>query len=239
MTLRITGGQTFWKPDAEAGLQNMMTHAKKQLQETGSLEGFSEEYTSTSADGVIKISISSMAARLYDQSAGDDDYLLTFKVATENVYENGLSSGSTPVSSAEDIDAFARDAFKIQRERRWATSVDGTPEELAAYDAAERAKGRAMGYVELTPAGDNNPDASSATDAGADATKAAAEPNGKLAQAQAKNDTANQLVAKLKEFLDRLTGKSKEIPGAVAKTEEGKTPEAALGQLLKRVDTTV
>jgi len=237
MTLRITGGQTFWKPDAETGLQNMMTHAKKQLQETGSLEGFSEEYTSTSADGVIKISISSMAARLYDQSASEDDYLLTFKVATENPYENGLSSGSTPVSSAEDIDAFARDAFKVQRERQWAISVDGTPEELAAYDAAERAKNKALGYTELTPAGGNN--AADTTAAGPDAQDAAPAPDSKLAQARAKNDTANLLVAKLKNFLDQLMGKAKEVPNGAAKTDESNSPQAALGQLLKRVDTTV
>src|SRR5262249_7545458 len=104
---------------------------------------------------------------------------------------------------------------------RWASFLEGTPEEIEAYTAAEHAKFMASGAVTLQPsAGDAAPAAS-----------AKAEPNSKLQQAQAQAVSANQLAAKLTSFIDERKGQPTQ------QDDEDKSPvQSALRKLLNRVD---
>jgi len=239
MALSITGGQTFVKPDLSRAFQDMAAKAKQQFQEKGNLEGFSEEYTSTSADGSVTVKISAVAAALYDKSAGSDDYLLSYELkskSSDGQIDGANGSGSSlAIKSGEDIDRSSRDFLGMFRDTKWATVIDGTPEELAAFNAAEQAKMRAdPNYVELQATN------SSASSTAAAATQAAAKPsNPSVEKAKAANETANQLVAKLQAFLDGMLGRSKAGQINAAEQGEAKPQEkSALSRLLERVNTT-
>lgn len=245
MALSITGGQQLITSDLQRTFRDATAQAKKQLEETGSLQGFSKEFATTSAEGTVTIEISAMASALYDRSADGDDYLLAYKVTDKPYYSDGgvgISSGaSETINAGADIDTFLASAESAFGLMRWATVIDGTPEELAAYDAAELAKSRAQpGYVELQATGAH--DAAGAAGAGAEtrAPKASVDLNSKLAKAKAQNDSANQLVAKLTDFLDGLKGKPQEPRGGTAKSaDDSKSVQTVLSRLLARADLTI
>lgn len=181
--------------------------------------------------------ISAVAAALYDKSAGAEDYLLRYQLNSKTAdgqIDGAMSDGSSlTIKSVEDIDSKSREIFDIYDDLKWVTIVDGTPEELAAYDAAEMAKLRAQpGFVELQ-----------ATTSGASAPAAAPQAavkssNPSVEKALAQNHSANQLVAKLQAFLDGMLGRSKAAQYNAAEQNENKPQEnSALSRLLERVNT--
>jgi len=241
MTLSITGGQAMMTADLGRALQNMAAKAKQQFQEKGSLEGFAEEYTSTSAEGSVTVKISAVAAALYDKSAGPDDHLLRYQLSSkmpDGEIGGASSDGSSlTIKSVEDIDGKSREIFDIYDDLKWATVINGTPEELAAYDAAEMAKLRAQpGFVELQATGAN----AAPTAAPAAMPQAVARSSSpSVEKAKAANESANQLVAKLQAFLDGMLGRSKAAQSGAAEQSENRQQEkAALNQFLNRVNTT-
>jgi hypothetical protein len=241
MALSITGGQQLITSDMQRTFRDATAQAKKQLEETGSLQGFSKEFTSSSAEGTVTIEISAIASAFYEKSADGDDYFLAYKVTDKPYYSDGgvgVSSGSsTTIADGEGIEAFTSQALGIMSNMHWGTLIDGSPEEIEAYLAAQDAERRAQpGFVELQPSGSS---AAAAVANAAGDTPRPTEPNSKLAKAQVQSESANQLVAKLSDFLQGLKGQSNEAPNRAEKsTEDGKPVQTALSQLLARVNLT-
>lgn len=232
MALSISGGQQLITSDMQRTFRDASAQAKKQLQETGSLQGFAKEFTATGAQGEVTIEISAIASALYEKGADGDDYFLAWKVTDKANYGGtGISSGSsTTIDNAGEIDSFTDSAVQTFGTLRWASFLDGTPEEIEAYNAAQQAEFLAQpGAVQLQVAGDN----------AAPAATARAEPDRKLQQAQAQAESANQLVAKLIDFLQGLKGQSSEAPNQATKSaEDGKPAQTGLSQLLARINLT-
>jgi hypothetical protein len=233
MAVKITGGEQLITSDMQRTFRDATAAAKKQLQETGTLQGFAKEFTATSAQGEVTIEISAIASALYEKGADGDDYLLAWKVTDKEIISDGgvgISSGSSgTIDSAAEVDSFTESAVQTFSTLHWASYLEGTPEEIEAYNAAEQAKLLAQpGNVLLQATGSN---AAPAAPAKAEADKA--EPNSKLQQAQAQAESANQLAAKLSSFLDDL----KDQP---APKDDDKSPvQSALRKLLTRADLSV
>ena len=130
MALSITGGQQLITSDMQRAFRDATAQAKKQLDETGSLQGFSKEFTSSSAEGTVTIEISAIASALYEKSADGDDYFLAYKVTDKPYYSDGgvgISSGSsTTIVDGEGIEAFTGQALGIMSDMRWGTLIDGS-----------------------------------------------------------------------------------------------------------------
>jgi hypothetical protein len=109
MSAISAGSASLARPELTKAIEFIAAKAKKQFDETGNLAGFSGEYTTESGDGKITLSISSTATALYDKTAGKEDFVLQYRLQSENAQGSGNSGGSTQtISSDADIDSFAR-----------------------------------------------------------------------------------------------------------------------------------
>ncbi|HEY4164504.1 MAG TPA: hypothetical protein VGM59_15665, partial [Dongiaceae bacterium] len=106
MTVTSVGGQTVGRPELTKAIEGMAAKATKQLDATGTLAGFSSKYEDATGDGTIDISISALAASLYDKSAGKGDSILAFSLQASDGFESGGTGSSLTIKSDQDIEDF-------------------------------------------------------------------------------------------------------------------------------------
>lgn len=225
MTITSIGGQAVGRPELTKAIESIAAKAKKQLDETGTLVGFSADYKNESGDGVIKLSISAIGAALYDKSAGKDDVLLAFTLDAANGLGNSGGSGSSlTIKGDKDIEDFAKNQESTTDQLPFAQGWDGDPDEIeAAFGDGQTATASSLS-VSLSVASTTT----STVDAKAKGSSS------KVEALEHKQEDSERLIAALTDYLNGLKDSSKQK--SVAEVDSDMPVSK---KLLERLDVSV
>jgi pyruvate/2-oxoglutarate dehydrogenase complex dihydrolipoamide acyltransferase (E2) component len=208
-----------------SGVTEIAEKAKKQLDDTGSLKGFSADYTASTGDETVTVSISSVAASAYDKSATSDQTILLLKYTTSED-GIGITGGGGATSLVIKGDADIDDAATYFDGGRPAQYIEPVPDE----NSAPKLPAPASAAPATAKASPSAPAAAPSA-----ASKVAAK---LLTAAQQQQDNASQLINTLQGFLDKMRASKGDLSKTSTSQAQNGT-QATLKNMLGTLDVSV